>query len=202
MQAETPLLVINGIQVDPQLLTARPLRRCFFGECDSHCCGGGVYISTEQAAAILDNQELVKPHLPIDRRDPAGWFDHALVPDTDHPAGGQTMSTNVLDDPSHPSGSCCVFLLPDRRCALQSASIAAGEDPWHFKPFYCALHPLVFDKHILRLAEESEMYVEGGSCNRADANAHIPLYQLFDVEVKLALGEAGYAELERLARAG
>ena len=199
MPATPAPLLVNGIHVDPTLLTARPLRRCYWGECDSHCCGGGVYISTAQAALVLDNQELIKPHLPEARRDPTRWFDNDHTPDTDHPGGGDTISTAVLDDPTHPSGTCCIFLLPDRRCALQSAAIAGGEDPWHFKPFYCALHPLVFDRHVLRLADESEMYLEGGSCNRADDTVNIPLYQLFDVEVKLALGEAGYAELERLA---
>jgi hypothetical protein len=140
--------------------------------------------------------------LPEERRDTNTWFDEVVEPDHDHPAGGQTMSTNVLDDPTHPSGSCCVFLRPDRKCALQAAGLAAGEHPWRFKPFYCALHPLVFDQQVLQLAEESEMYLEGGSCNRPALGDAIPLYRLFDMEMKLVLGDEGYAVLEQVAAQG
>ena len=59
------------------------------------------------------------------------------------------------------------------------------------------MHPRVFDKQVLMLAEQSEMYLEGGSCNRA-AEAATPLFRLFDVEVKLVVGDEGYAALERL----
>jgi hypothetical protein len=50
---------------------------------------------------------------------------------------------------------------------------------------------------VLVLAEESEMYLEGGSCNRA-AEVATPLFRLFDVEVKLVMGDEGYAALENL----
>lgn len=197
MSDDTEPLMINGTAVDRRLLGARPMRRCEPDECQSHCCGGGVYISVDQVADIRAHAAIIQPHLPAERREAALWFDEVIEPDNDHPAGGQTMSTNVLDDPTHPSGTCCVFLRPDRKCALQAAGIAAGEHPWRFKPFYCALHPLVFDKQILKLAEESEMYLEGGSCNRA-AETATPLFQLFDVEVKLVVGEVGYAALENV----
>jgi hypothetical protein len=53
---------------------------------------------------------------------------------------------------------------------------------------------------VLALAEDSEMYLEGGTCNRP-AEELIPLFRLFDVETKLVVGEAGFAELEgRLTR--
>ena len=52
----------------------------------------------------------------------------------------------------------------------------------------------------MKLAEQNELYLEGGSCNRPDPEALIPVYKLFEMEMKLALGEAGYAELE--VRAG
>jgi hypothetical protein len=105
----------------------------------------------------------------------------------------------VISDPTHPAGQTCIFLTPDRLCALQAAGIASGEHPWRFKPFYCALHPLTLDEGILALGELSEMYREGGSCNRPSETL-IPVYQLFDVETKLALGEAGYALLEAVSR--
>ena len=53
----------------------------------------------------------------------------------------------------HPMGANCIFLRPDRRCGLQAASIAAGEHPWRWKPFYCALHPITFDGCVVKLCE-------------------------------------------------
>jgi hypothetical protein len=194
-------LKVNGFAVHPGLLEARPIRRCNLDECQAHCCGWGVSIQTKQVDDILAHQELIKPHLPPDRREAAKWFDGELEPEEDHPAGGMVNSTSVVEDPTHPTGHNCVFLRPDRKCALQVAGIAAGEHPWRFKPFYCALHPITFDTHVIQLDQENELYVEGGSCNRPDPGHVIPLYQLFDVEMKLAIGEEGYAELEALARA-
>jgi hypothetical protein len=191
---------IHGHRLDAGLLEARPIRRCRVEECQSHCCTGGVYISVAQVEDILAHAALIQPHLPAHRRDPALWFDHAVEPDNDHPGRGPVMGTNVLPDPTHPVGEGCAFLRPDRKCALQAAGIAAGEHPWRFKPFYCALHPLVYVEDLVVLSEESEMYLEGGSCHRPSLGEPVPLYRVFDWELKLVLGEAGYAEL--CARAG
>lgn len=192
-------VVINGVRIDAGLLERRALRRCRTEECQSHCCTGGVYISTRQADDIRAHAHLIQPHLPKARRDPALWFDGEVEPDEDHPEGGFVTGTRVVDDPTHPVGQGCIFLRPDRRCALQAAGLAIGEHPWRFKPFYCALHPLVYVDKRLVLSEDSEMYLEGGSCSRPHEAAPIPLYKLFDMELKLVLGEEGYAELEQLA---
>jgi hypothetical protein len=193
-------LIIDGRPVDPGLLEARPMRRCRVDECDSYCCSGGVWIHTRQAEDILEHRAEIIPHLPPERRDPAHWFDGSHEADDDLPGAGPVTGTRVIPDSTHPVGETCIFLLPDRRCALQAAGVANGEHPWRYKPFYCALHPLVMDSGVLALGEGSEMYQEGGSCNRLAPDQFIPLYQLFEPEVKLALGEAGYAELDSLAR--
>jgi len=196
-----PEILINAIAVDAQLLETRPVRRCAIDDCQAYCCTGGVYIALNEVETVLAHQDLIRPHVAPERRDPALWFDNEVVPDDDHPRGGQVMGTRVLPDPSHPVGESCVFLRPDRKCALQAAGLAAGEHPWRFKPFYCALHPLVYEEKRLVLSEHSEMYLEGGSCNRPQAGPAIPLYELFDDELRLALGEAGYAQLRTLAQA-
>jgi hypothetical protein len=193
--------MINGRAVHPDLLEARPLSRCNLAECQSYCCNGGVWIHTSQVDDILAHQDLIIPHLPPDRRDPTQWFDGVIEPDIDYPEAGDCMSTMVVPDPTHPAGQTCIFLTPDQRlCALQKAGIEAGEHPWRYKPFYCALHPLGLGLNVLELEEESEIYKEGGNCSRPSGEL-IPLYQLFDVETKLVLGEDGYAELDRLAQA-
>lgn len=195
----TEPLMIGGRAVDPDLLEARALRRCRLEECQSYCCSGGVWIHLRQVDDILAHQALILPHLPSDRHDTSQWFDGTLEPDTDYPEAGDCTGTAVVEDATHPAGHTCIFLRPDRLCALQAAGLANHEHPWRYKPFYCALHPLVLDEGELSLAEDSEMYKEGGNCNRP-ADELIPLYQLFDVETKLVLGEAGYAVLDALKR--
>lgn len=199
---EVEPLIINGRRVHPGLLEARPMRRCELVECQSYCCSGGVYIHTRQADDILAHQELIKPHLPPERRDATQWFEGDEGLDTDYPQAGPGTGTAVVPDPTHPAGQTCIFLLPESRyCALQAAGMANGEHPWRYKPFYCALHPLGLDEEQLVLVEESEMYLDGGSCNRSTDGTTIPVYQLFEPEMKLVLGEAGYRQLEAAAQA-
>jgi Fe-S-cluster containining protein len=193
-------LIVNGIPVERKLLESRAVRRCELQECQAHCCSCGVYLNVDDAKRILAHKDMIIPHLGPDRRDPETWFDWTLEPDNDHPEGGMLAGTNVAKDPTHPAGQNCVFLRPDRKCGLQAASIAAGEHPWHFKPFYCALFPLVFHQHQLMLDDDNLVYTEGGSCTRPACGEPIPLYRLFEVEMKLAIGETGYAEL--LAKVG
>src|ERR1700694_41117 len=163
---ESEPLMIGGRAVDRGLLEARAIGRCRLEECQSRCCSGGVYIHTTQVDDILAHQDLIIPHLPPDRQDPSRWFDGLIEPDQDYPEAGPCMGTTVVDDPTHPAGATCIFLTADRRCALQTAGIAAGEHPWRFKPFYCALHPLGIEKGRLLLVEQSEIYQEGGNCQR------------------------------------
>jgi hypothetical protein len=196
---DTEPLMIGGRAVDRGMLEARANSRCRLEECQSYCCSGGVYIHTRQVDDILAHKDMIIPHLPPDRQDPSLWFDGKIEPDEDYPEGGPCMGTSVVKDETHPAGQTCIFLTADRRCALQTAGIAAGEHPWRFKPFYCALHPLEIIEGALKLADDNELYQEGGSCQRASGEV-IPLYQLFDVETKLVLGEAGYAQLAALAQ--
>ncbi len=192
-------LMIRGRAVDRGLLETRPTSRCRLEECQSYCCSGGVFIHTRQADDILAHKDLIIPHLPPDRQDPSLWFDGVIEPDEDYPEGGAMTGTSVVKDPTHPAGQTCIFLTANRRCALQTAGIAAGEHPWRFKPFYCALHPLEIIGGKLKLADDNELYQEGGHCQRPSQNGVIPLYQLFELETKLVLGEEGYAQLTAMA---
>jgi Fe-S-cluster containining protein len=194
-------IVVNGIAVDRNLLEARATCRCRIEQCQAHCCGSGVYINVDQVKDILAHQEQIRPHLAEGDRDPAGWFDQDFEVDEDHPAGGTCVGTKVVKDPTHPDGERCVFLQRDRSCALQAAGIAAGGDPWRFKPFYCALYPLAFYRKRLVVDDENPVYTGGGNCQRPSSGERTPLYRLFDAETKLVLGEKGYAELDAYARA-
>lgn len=193
-------LVINHLRVDADLLQRREVRRCNLSECQSACCSGGVYITVREADDILAHAEIIQPFLPESRRNPEIWFDDSREPDDDHPTGEVCTGTSVIEDLTHPAGQTCIFLRPDRLCALQKASIETGEHPWRYKPYYCALHPLVWDEKVLVLAEGSEVYLEGGSCNRPAPGEPIQLVDLFDDELRLALGNDGYAELRDVAQ--
>jgi Fe-S-cluster containining protein len=197
----TESIVVNGIAIDRKLLETRAACRCVLEQCEARCCGGGVAIHLEQVNDILAHQEQIRPHLAESDRDPAAWFDQEFEVDHDHPAGGTCVGTKVVADPTHPDGERCVFLRRDRKCALQAAGIAAGGDPWRFKPFYCALFPLVFDRKRLVLDEQNEVYTGGGNCQRPSSGERVPVYRLFDAETKLALGEKGFAELDAYAQA-
>lgn len=198
----TETLLIRGIQVDARLLEARPLRRCRPDECQSYCCGGGVCVSVAQADDITAHAHVIQPYLPPERHNPADWFYRDdTFEDTDHPAAGLYTYTAVADDPLHPYTHACIFLRLDRKCALQMAGLEQGEHPWRYKPFYCALHPIEFNAQVVKLCEDNHIYQEGGSCSRHAPESPVPLYQLFADEMKLALGEAGYGELQAVAAA-
>jgi hypothetical protein len=197
---DTAPLIVNGIAVERKLLESRPVRRCALNECQAHCCSCGVYLAVDHARMVMDKKEAILPHLPADRHNADTWFDWTQEPDHDHPGGGMLVSTNVVSDSTHPAGQTCVFLRPDRKCALQVASIAAGEGPWHYKPFYCALFPLVFHQHQLMLDDDNLVYLEGGSCTRPTCGEAIPLFRLFEMEMKLAIGDSGYTELTAKAK--
>ncbi len=193
-------ILINNVLLSPQLFAPHPLERCRLDECQAYCCTGGVYISVAQVADIRAHAALIQPHLPPERQDPALWFDNKIEDDPDHPNYSPVMGTQVLPDPTHKAGQGCVFLRPDRKCALQVAGVAAGEHPWRFKPFYCRLYPLEFNNGVLDLATDNEMYQDGGTCHRPAAQA-TPLCHTFDVEIQLVVGEAGYAEALRHVQA-
>lgn len=193
--------VINGLRLDPRLLESRLVRRCNLDECQAHCCTGGVWIDVGQAAALIRDAQRIRPYLSADRQDELTWFDGAVEADSDYPSG-YGMGTRIVEDASHPVGTACVFLLPDRRCALQAAALDQGLHPWTWKPTFCALHPITVTGGRVELDDANEIYQEGGSCQRCSEEA-VPLYRLFEDELVLALGADGYAQLvewaERLA---
>lgn len=197
MNQDQPLL-IEGRPVDRKLLGRLSTQRCVTDECQSWCCTGGVWVDLQEKEKILANAEKIKPLLPPGRRDESIWFDGERDSHLDFPSGWGEGTTVVLD-PTHPAGETCIFLRPeDRRCAIQAASLANGEDPWSLKPFFCILHPLTTDDGVLRLDDDNEIYTEGGHCQRPHGQP-VPLHVTFRSEMEFALGKAGYQKLVHLA---
>ena len=176
------------------------MARCRLAECQAACCGHGVYVDLAHANRVVEEAEVIKPHLPRERRNVDEWFDGRVEEDGDFPSGYR-VGTQVIPDPHHPTGTRCVFLRPDNFCALQVASKAQKRHPWDLKPFYCALYPLLLSGGILAMDDENQLFQVGGTCQRASSDS-TPLVEAFRSELELALGPEGYLELRALASAG
>jgi Fe-S-cluster containining protein len=183
---------IGQFKIDPRLLETRAAGRCLVQECRATCCGYGVYVDLADANRVMEEAEVIKPHLPPDRRNVADWFDGVVKEDSDFPSGHK-VGTQIIPDPMIPTGSRCVFLRPDQKCALQVASVAVKHHPWDLKPFYCCLYPVTLLDNGVELDEENEVYGLGGSCQRPASP--VPLYKLLKEEMVLALGQEGYDQL-------
>jgi hypothetical protein len=188
---------IGQFKIDPRLLETRPVGRCLIQECRATCCGYGVYVDLAEATRLVQEAEVIKPHLPPDRHNVDNWFDGVVKEDTDFPSGHK-VGTQIIPDSVNPAGSRCIFLRPDQRCALQVASVAAKRHAWDLKPFYCCLYPVTVVDNAVELDAENEIYTLGGSCQRP-VPTPVPLYKLLKEELVLALGQEGYDQLCNIA---
>lgn len=170
--------------------------RCLLTECNGACCAGGVWLNPDEMPRILDWIKAIKKQLPKDRHDESKWF-HTGERDKNYHTGYE-MGTTTAYDPLLPDNTCCVFLKPDRMCALQVVSQEKGLGWPGLKPFYCALYPLYLEDNLLSVDEETPKHLEGGTCSRRVTKA-TPIYKIYKEEATLVLGEAGYEELCRKA---
>lgn len=172
------------------------MRRCTLGECRAACCLYGVWIDRTEAKDILANAGQIAPHMEPENRDPGDWFDGREEPD-DHAISGWTVHSTVVPDAEHYGETACIFLRKDHLCALQVASNVNGLHPWHWKPFYCILHPLDMDEEGRITLDETELMLdEPGSCLRP-ADHPIPLIETFEEELSYLLGKRAYQRLRQ-----
>ena len=168
--------------LSPRLEDAENLRRCGWPDCRAACCVYGTWVDTGEMENILVNADRIAPFLPADRREPERWFSEASEPD-DHTPRGTVFHTAVLDDPEHYGGTACIFLMGDYRCALQAAGEAAGLHPWHFKPFYCVLHPLDLDGEGRITLDETHLLVDEPASCLVRGDEPVRLAELFEEEL-------------------
>lgn len=197
--------VINGYAIDGKLLQHKAITRCEVARCKGGCCADGVWLDYAHSQRIVAHAAMIQPFMPAERRDPATWFAELHDDDPAFPSG-QYIGTTTVDDPTHPSGTTCVFLRPeDRFCAIQAASIAHGHPSWELKPYYCCLFPVV-DEYVdeddqplpvkrLTLDDENDLFNRGGGCYEDCARDPEPMFQIYAEEVALAIGVEGYREL-------
>jgi hypothetical protein len=160
-----------------------------------------VWIDEEEAKEILANSEMIAPFMRSGYEDPAIWFDGRQDEDP-FTKSQKVLHSNVIPDEKHYGGTVCVFSRTDHKCALQVASEAAGQHPWHWKPFYCILHPLDLDEEGRITLDHTELLLdEPGSCLRP-ADNKIPLIETFEEELRYFLGDEEYEDLLRSVRLG
>jgi hypothetical protein len=189
-------VIIHGLKIHPELLDMVEAERCLLHECFGACCSGGVWLDVEDLKEIVPHVEAIKANLPEERRDPNTWFS-TPEPDEDRPSGAK-VGTNVVDDPVRPGMTCCVFLRPDRLCALQVTSGQLGLGSPGLKPFFCALYPISVEHGEVIIDHDTEDAFPGANCRRF-CTAAKPAYEMFRQELTLILGEDGYHELQAKA---
>ncbi|MBI9043882.1 MAG: DUF3109 family protein [Anaerolineaceae bacterium] len=181
-------------RISLRLLKSEPMRRCELHECHAACCIHGVWIDLNESKEILKNADVIKKHLPDDRQYPQLWFDGREEAD-DHSISGTIIHSTVLPDSNHYGGTSCVFLRTDHKCALQTAGESAGFHRWHFKPFYCILHPLDLDEEGKITLDETDLLLdEPGSCLRPAENNQ-SFVVTFEEELRYFLGDKSYHKL-------
>lgn len=183
-------MIINGIRIDRGVLGMDAVRRCGDIPCAGACCTDGVWLRDGEASRILEWAEKIKACIPEDRHDESKWFEQ----------GKEEMGTVSVADPMRPGDTCCVFLQPDRKCALQVVSKANNLGWPGIKPFYCALYPLYTENDTLLVDHKTPRNVKGAMCRRGNPPKQV-VYKLFKEEISLALGEDGYRELCEMAEA-
>ena len=182
------------MEIAPRMLDAEPMQRCELHNCRAACCLYGVWLDESEVQTLLENAALIAPHMPPGREAPDTWFDERRDTDPFTPSG-QVRHSVVVDDPEHYGGTACVFLRTDHKCALQVTAQTNGYHPWHWKPFYCILHPLDLDEEGRITVDRTELMLdEEGSCLRPAPQA-ISLLETFEEELRYFLGNE---EFERL----
>ncbi|MSP73473.1 MAG: DUF3109 family protein [Myxococcales bacterium] len=183
---------IQGLSISDGLFGDTRGDRCLLSVCKAACCRNGIWVDAEHAATIRSRAAEIRPHLPTDRGGADSWFesdefmDHADFP------SGRGIPTVVVDDPEEPGRDACVFLRPDYLCALQCAGPG-------LKPFDCHTYPVLRSEGEVTLDHFSPAELDGADCQRETATPR-PVIEVFEGELRLCLGNDGYAELVRIAR--
>ncbi|MCA9524808.1 MAG: hypothetical protein KC549_00750 [Myxococcales bacterium] len=188
---DDPRPLVAGLRVDASVFGPTRGARCDLRVCRAACCRQGIWVDVAHIAAVRARAADIAPHLPPERRDPAGWFDEAeVMVHADFPSG-RGHPTEVLIDPAEPALDTCVFRRPDYLCALQITDPA-------LKPYDCYTYPLLKSEGELTLDRHSAQELGGADCQQPRQPAG-RVVDVFRDELKLMLSEADLAALLALA---
>ena len=176
------------LKVHRSVLETRYAPGCSPGACVAACCQMGVGVDVAQRDQILAHAELVQRAMdPGQDRDPARWFEETETVDRDFPSG-LAVGTRVRE-------SGCVFLDSARRCALQTATIAAARPGFDLKPFFCTAFPVTIADGTLWIDELCLEMPE--HCCRPTPGGTLSVLDVCESELRHVLGGAGLGELRR-----
>ena len=133
------------MKIDPYLFDAKFPDRCRLDLCRSRCCRFGVWVDIEEQKTILANQELFRPYLRPEAKDPETWFGKTEK-DQDCPSGLAVETQEIAGG--------CSFYNPDHGCVLQKGAAEAGLHEWAIKPRFCIMFPLVVSGGELTVDED------------------------------------------------
>lgn len=180
---------LPSLTVSPSVLETRYAPGCSPGTCDAACCRTGVLVDVAQRDQILAHRDLVQRAMDGSQdRDPARWFEDTELADPDFPSG-RVVGTRVRDDR-------CVFLDSSRRCALQTATIAAARPALDLKPFFCTAFPITIAAGTLWI-DELCLEMPARCCRPADGGA-LGVLDVCEAELRHVIGRDGLEELRQL----
>jgi hypothetical protein len=146
-------------------------------------------VDVAQRDEILAHVDLIQKVMDEGQeRDPARWFEAQEREDADFPSG-RAVGTLVID-------SRCVFLDSARRCALQTATIAAARPGLDLKPFFCAAFPVTVAAGMLWIDELC--HEMPASCCRPVDTGPLDVLDVCGFELRHVLGGAGLEDLRLL----
>jgi Fe-S-cluster containining protein len=159
--------------------------------CDGTCCSNGVKLDVGLRDQILANADLVQRAMgPQQDRDTSSWFEETEEVDPDFPSG-RCVGTQVRE-------TGCVFLDAERRCVLQSVTIAEARPGFDLKPFFCSAFPVTVSGGALWI---DELCLEApGGCCRPTPGGPLRVVDVCETELRHVLGNEGLDELRLAAR--
>ncbi len=178
-------------QLNDRLYRQEPMQRCTLNQCKGACCLYGVWVGLEEEEGIIQNADLIRPHMFLQNQDIENWFQDRHEDDLNFESG-KVVHTSVVINKGHYGGSVCIFFGEESKCALQSASEQIGTNRWLLKPFYCVLHPLDLDEEgRITLDETDLLMAEEGSCLRPSED-RVTLLETFSEELIYLMGEENF----------
>jgi hypothetical protein len=171
------------------VLESRYATECSTAACDGGCCRLGVLVDAAQRDEILAHVDLIQRAMDDGQeRDPTRWFEAQELEDPDFPSG-RAVGTQVSD-------GRCVFLDSARRCALQTATIAAARPGLDLKPFFCTAFPVTIAAGTLWI-DELCLEMPLRCCRPVDAGP-LDVVDVCEFELRHVLGTPGLEELRLL----
>ena len=183
---------IPTLRVDPVVFESKFSHGCSMSNCNASCCQHGVMVDLQEREKILQNADLIKPHMePEQEHDASRWFDSDDERDADFPSG------RAVGTQSNERG--CIFLMRDGRCVLQFVAAEEGISKHSLKPFYCFAFPVTIATGVLTIDDPD--FTNRPQCCSMIPGGNRSVLEVCAEEFEFVLGTEGMKELTEMMRA-